>query len=187
MPTATQIRKGWVIKLNDELFSVLAMDHITPGKGKAFVQTKLRSLKNGRLLDHRFRSADSVEKAVLTVVEMNYLYSSDDEHHFMNNQSYEQVALSKDTLGDALNYIVPNTTIKVQMHEGTPVGVEVPGSVELKVVDTEPGIKGASAQAQTKPATLETGLVVQVPYFIEKDELIRVDTFEGKYVERVKS
>jgi elongation factor P len=118
---------------------------------------------------------------------MNYLYSSDDEHHFMNNQSYEQVALSKDTLGDALNYIVPNTTIKVQMHEGTPVGVEVPGSVELKVVDTEPGIKGASAQAQTKPATLETGLVVQVPYFIEKDELIRVDTFEGKYVERVKS
>lgn len=187
MATATQIRKGWVIKLNDELFSVLAMDHITPGKGKAFVQTKLRSLKNGRLLDHRFRSADSVEKAVLTVVEMNYLYSSDDEHHFMNNQSYEQVALSKDTLGDALNYIVPNTTIKVQMHEGTPVGVEVPGSVELKVVDTEPGIKGASAQAQTKPATLETGLVVQVPYFIEKDELIRVDTFEGKYVERVKS
>jgi elongation factor P len=187
LPTATQIRKGWVIKLNDELFSVLAMDHITPGKGKAFVQTKLRSLKNGRLLDHRFRSADSVEKAVLTVVEMNYLYSSDDEHHFMNNQSYEQVALSKDTLGDALNYIVPNTTIKVQMHEGTPVGVEVPGSVELKVVDTEPGIKGASAQAQTKPATLETGLVVQVPYFIEKDELIRVDTFEGKYVERVKS
>ena len=187
MPTATQIRKGWVIKLNDELFSVLAMDHITPGKGKAFVQTKLRSLKNGRLLDHRFRSADSVEKAVLTVVEMNYLYSSDDEHHFMNNQSYEQVALSKDTLGDALNYIVPNTTIKVQMHEGTPVGVEVPGSVELKVVDTEPGIKGASAQAQTKPATLETGLVVQVPYFIDTDELIRVDTFEGKYVERVKS
>ena len=187
MATATQIRKGWVIKMNDELFSVLAMDHVTPGKGKAFVQTKLRSLKNGRLLDHRFRSADSVDKAVLTIVEMNYLYSSGDQHYFMNNESYEQIVLSQDTLGDALNYIVPNTTIKVQMHEGTPVGVEVPGSVELKVVDTEPGIKGASAQAQTKPATLETGLVVQVPYFIDKDELIRVDTFEGKYVERVKS
>ena len=187
MATATQIRKGWVIKMNDELFSVLAMDHITPGKGKAFVQTKLRSLKNGRLLDHRFRSADSVDKAVLTIVEMNYLYSSGDQHYFMNNESYEQIVLSQDTLGDALSYIVPNTTIKVQMHEGTPVGVEVPGSVELKVVDTEPGIKGASAQAQTKPATLETGLVVQVPYFIDKDELIRVDTFEGKYVERVKS
>jgi len=187
LPTATQIRKGWVIKLNDELFSVLAMDHITPGKGKAFVQTKLRSLKNGRLLDHRFRSADNVDKAVLTVSEMNYLYSSGDEHHFMNNETYEQIMMNKDTLGDALNYIVPNTTIKVQMHEGTPVGVELPGSVELKVVDTEPGIKGASAQAQTKPATLETGLVVQVPYFIETDEMIRVDTFEGKYVERVKS
>ena len=187
MATATQIRKGWVIKLNDELFSVLAMDHITPGKGKAFVQTKLRSLKNGRLLDHRFRSADSIDKAILTVVEMNYLYSSGDEHHFMNNESYEQIVLTKDTLDDALHYIVPNTTIKVQMHEGTPVGVELSGSVELKVVDTEPGIKGASAQAQSKPATLETGLVVQVPYFIEKDEVIRVDTFEGKYVERVKS
>jgi elongation factor P len=172
--------------MNGELFSVLAMDHITPGKGKAFVQTKLRSLKNGRLLDHRFRSADSVDKAVLSIVEMNYLYGSGDEHYFMNNESYEQVVVSPDTLGDALHYIVPNTTIKVQMHEGTPVGVELPGSVELRVVDTEPGIKGASAQAQTKPATLETGLVVQVPYFIEKDELIRVDTFEGKYVERVK-
>jgi elongation factor P len=118
---------------------------------------------------------------------MNFLYSSGDEHHFMNNESYEQIILTKDTLGDALNYIVPNTTIKVQMHEATAVGVELPGSVELKVADTEPGIKGASAQAQTKPATLETGLVVQVPYFVEKDEMIRVDTFAGKYVERVKS
>lgn len=187
MATATQIRKGWVIKMNDELFSVLAMDHITPGKGKAFVQTKLRSLKSGRLLDHRFRSVDSVDKAVLMVFEMNYLYSSGDEHYFMNNESYEQIMLTKDTLGDGLNYIVPNTTIKVQMHEETAVGVELPGSVELKIVDTEPGIKGASAQAQSKPATLETGLVVQVPYFVEKDEVIRVDTFEGKYVERVKS
>jgi len=187
LATATQIRKGWVIKMKEELFLVLAMDHITPGKGKAFVQTKLRGLKNGRLLDHRFRSADSVDKAVLTVVEMNFLYSSGDEHHFMNNESYEQIMLTKDTLGDALSYIVPNTTIKVQMHEATAVGVELPGSVELKVADTEPGIKGASAQAQTKPATLETGLVVQVPYFVEKDEMIRVDTFEGKYVERVKS
>jgi len=187
LATATQIRKGWVIKMNDELFSVLAMDHVTPGKGKAFVQTKLRSLKNGRLLDHRFRSADSVDKAVLTIVEMNYLYGSGNEHHFMNNETYEQITLTQEPLGDALNYLVPNTTIKVQMHEGTAVGVELPGSVELRIVDTEPGIKGASAQAQSKPATLETGLVVQVPYFINKGEVIRIDTFDGKYVERVKS
>jgi elongation factor P len=187
LATATQIRKGWVIKMNDELFFVLAMDHITPGKGKAFVQTKLRSLKNGRLLDHRFRSADNVEKAVLTTVEMNYLYGSGDEHHFMSNETYEQIMLTKEILGEALDYLVPNSTLKVQMHESTPVGIELPGSVELKVVDTEPGIKGASAQAQSKPATLETGLVVQVPYFINKDEVVRIDTFEGKYVERVKS
>ncbi len=187
MATATQIRKGWVIKLNDELFLVLAMDHITPGKGKAFVQTKLRGLKSGRLLDHRFRSADSVEKAILTNVEMNYLYGSGGEHHFMNNETYEQLILTEVILGDAMNYLVPNSTLKVQMHEGTAVGIELPGSVELKVVDTEPGIKGASAQQQSKPATLETGLVVQVPYFINKDEVIRIDTFESKYVERVKS
>ena len=187
MAAATQIRKGWVLKLNDELFFVLAMDHITPGKGKAFVQTKLRSLKNGRLLDRRFRAADNVEKAILTTVEMNYLYGSGDEHHFMNNETYEQIPLTETILGNALNYLVPNSTLKVQMHEDTPVGIELPGSVELKVVDTEPGIKGASAQQQSKPATLETGLVVQIPYFVNKDEVIRIDTFEGKYVERVKS
>jgi elongation factor P len=185
--SATQIRKGAVIKLNGELFTVLAMDHVTPGKGRAFVQTKLRSLRSGRLLDHRFRSNDSVEKAVVTTVEMNYLYGSGDEYHFMNNETYEQIAISKETLGDALSYLVPNHIVKVEVHEGQAVGIELPGTVELKVVDTEPGIKGASAQAQSKPATLETGLVVQVPYFINKDEVIRVDTFEGKYVERVKS
>ena len=176
-----------MLKLNDELFIVLAMDHVTPGKGKAFVQTKLRSLKNGRLLDRRFRAADNVEKAILTTVEMNYLYGSGEEHHFMNNETYEQITLTETILGNALNYLVPNSTLKVQMHEGTPVGIELPGSVELKVVDTEPGIKGASAQQQSKPATLETGLVVQIPYFVNKDEVIRIDTFEGKYVERVKS
>ncbi len=187
MAAATQIRKGWVLKLNDELFIVLTMDHITPGKGRAFVQTKLRSLKNGRLLDRRFRAADNVEKAILTTVEMNYLYGSGEEHHFMNNETYEQITLTETILGNALNYLVPNSTLKVQMHEGTAVGIELPGSVELKVVDTEPGIKGASAQQQSKPATLETGLVVQIPYFVNKDEVIRIDTFEGKYVERVKS
>jgi elongation factor P len=117
---------------------------------------------------------------------MEYLYDSGDDYYFMNQETYEQIPLSREILGTAVNYLVPNVIARVQLHEGRPVGIELPGSVVLEVVETEPGIKGASAQAQSKPATLETGLVVQVPYFIETNEKIRVDTFEGKYMERVK-
>jgi elongation factor P len=117
---------------------------------------------------------------------MEYLYDSGDDFYFMNQETYEQIPLSREILGTAVNYLVPNVIARVQFHEARPVGIELPGSVVLEVVETEPGIKGASAQAQSKPATLETGLVVQVPYFIETNEKIRVDTFEGKYMERVK-
>jgi elongation factor P len=182
---ATQIRKGMVIKHEGDLFSVFSMEHIAPGKGRAFVQTKLRNLRTGRMLDHRFRSNDTIEQATLTTAEMEYLYDSGDEFTFMNQETYEQIPLTPEVLGNAINYLIPNVIVRVQLHEGRPVGVELPGSVVLEVVETEPGIKGASAQAQSKPATLETGLVVQVPYFIETGEKIRVDTFEGKYMERV--
>lgn len=182
---ATQIRKGMVIKHESDLFSVFSIEHITPGKGRAFVQTKLRNLRTGRMVDHRFRSNDAVEQATLSTAEMEYLYDSGDEYTFMNQETYEQIPLSREVLGNAVDYLAPNVIVRVQLHEGRPVGVELPGSIVLEVVETEPGIKGASAQAQSKPATLETGLVVQVPYFIETGEKIRVDTFEGKYMERV--
>jgi elongation factor P len=174
-----------VIKHESDLFSVFSIEHITPGKGRAFVQTKLRNLRTGRMVDHRFRSNDAVEQATLSTAEMEYLYDSGDEYTFMNQETYEQIPLSREVLGNAVDYLAPNVIVRVQLHEGRPVGVELPGSIVLEVVETEPGIKGASAQAQSKPATLETGLVVQVPYFIETGEKIRVDTFEGKYMERV--
>jgi elongation factor P len=174
------------IKIEGELFSVLAMEHITPGKGRALVQTKLRSLKNGRLAERRFRANDTVEQVHLSTVEMEYLYGSGDEYHFMNNETYEQIPLPREILGDGLSFLVPNLQVRVQFNEGQPVGVELPGSVVLLVEETEPGIKGASAQAQSKPAKMETGLIVQVPYFIEQGEKIRIDTFEGNYMERVK-
>ena len=176
-----------VIKLSDELYRVVSSDHITPGNWRGFVQTKLRSLKSGKLSDQRFRSIDSVERAVLSSVEMEYLYSSGDEHHFMNTESYEQIALSSEVLGDGVYYLVPNIKIQMEMYEERPVGLELPATVDLKVVECEPGIKGASAAAQTKSATLETGLTIQVPYFVNPGEVIRVDTSQGTYVERVKS
>jgi elongation factor P len=173
-----------VIEHEGDLFSVFSMEHIAPGKGRAFVQTKLRNLKTGRMVDHRFRSNDTIEQAPLSTVEMEYLYDSGDEFTFMNQETYEQIPLTREVLGNAVNYLIPNLTVRVQLHEGRPVGIDLPGSVVLEVAQTEPGIKGASAQAQSKPATLETGLVVQVPYFIETGEKIRVDTFEGKYMAR---
>jgi elongation factor P len=175
-----------VIKLAGELYRVVSSDHITPGNWRGFVQTKLRSLKSGKLSDQRFRSTDTVEKAVLSAVEMEYLYSSGDDHHFMNTETYEQITLTSEALGDGLSYLIPNIKIQVDFFEDKPVGIELPGTVELKVVDCEPAIKGASAAAQTKSATLETGLTIQVPYFVQSGEVVRVETSEGKYVERVK-
>jgi len=183
---ATQIRKGMILKVGSDLFRVISMDHVTPGNWRGFVQTKLRNLKTGKLLDQRFRSTDTVEKAVLSSAQVEYLYSSGDEHHFMNTETYDQVMLSSEVLGEGVSYLVPNVKIRVETEGGAPVGVELPGTVELKVVDCAPTIKGASAAAQTKAATLETGLTIQVPAFIEHGEVIRVDTSDGKYVERVK-
>ncbi len=183
---ANQVRKGMFIKIEGELFSVVTMEHITPGKGRALVQTKLRNIKNGRLAEHRFRANDTVEQVHLSTVEMEYLYDSGDEYHFMNNETYEQIPLTREILGDGISFLVPNLQVRVQFNESQPVGVELPGSVVLVVAETEPGIKGASAQAQSKPAKMETGLIVQVPYFIEQGEKIRIDTFEGNYMERVK-
>ena len=183
---ATNIRKGNILRINGTLYRVMNMDHVTPGKGRAHVQTKLRKLNEGTQTEMRFRSTDDLEKVALESKEMQYLYSDGDGHHFMDTTTYDQINLSNEMLGDATNYIVPDSLIMMETFEGTPIGVELPPVVELKIVETMPGIKDATASAQRKPATLETGLVIQVPSFIEQDEVIRVSTVDGTYSERAK-
>jgi elongation factor P len=173
-----------VIRHNGELFTIHKAEHRTPGNLRAFVQARMRNLRTGALIDHRFRSEDTVERANLDEVEMQYLYSDGDSFFFMNTQNYEQIGLHKSVIEDRASYLVPDVVIKVQLFEGRPVDIELPATVDLKVVETEPGKKGASATNVTKAAKLETGLTVQVPPFIDEGEVITVDTSEGKYLER---
>ena len=181
---ATNIRKGQVVQVDKKLYRVLAMDHVTPGKGRAHVQTKLRSLLDGTQTERRFRSDENVEKAFLESREMQYLYNDQDGYHFMNTETYDQVCLSAELLGEAVKYIVPDSTISMQWHESRPIGIELPPTVTLKVIETPPGVRDATASAQKKPATMETGLVVQVPSFIENDEVLKISTEDGSYMER---
>ncbi|MFQ6083207.1 MAG: elongation factor P [Candidatus Aminicenantia bacterium] len=185
MINATQIRKGMTIVIEGELYKVLETVHLTPGKGQALVQTKLRNLKDQSLLDYRFRSKDKVEQAYLETIEMEYLYQSDDHYVFMNLESYEQIDLSKEMIGENIYYLVPNVVFLVEVYEGKPVGIQPPLAVDLKVVKTEPYIKGATQASSNKPALLETGLSINVPQFVEEGDVIRIDTRENKYLERV--
>ena len=175
-----------VIMFEGNLCRIVETIHKTPGNLRGFVQAKMRELKSGAIFEHRFRSVDMAARAYLDDTEMEYLYSEGNLHHFMNNVSYEQIGLSDEVLGDAVNYLIPNIKLKVEMHEGVPVGIELPMTVELKVVETEPAIKGASVSNQNKPAKMETGLVVMVPPFISEGDVIRIDSTEGKYIERAK-
>ena len=181
---ANDLRPGMIIRHNNELFTIHKAEHRTPGNLRAFVQARMRNLRTGALIDHRFRSEDTVERAAIDEVEMQYLYSDGDSYYFMNTANYEQIHLPKESVGDRAAYMMPDVLLKVAFFEGRPVDVELPATVDLKVVQTEPGIKGGSATNVTKPATLETGVVVQVPPFINAGETIRVDTAEGKYIER---
>jgi len=183
---ATQLRASMIITHQNDLWRVMNVVHVTPGNWRGMVQTKLRNLKSGNSFDYRFRSEDRVEKADLEQHEMEFLYASGDEYHFMNTDSYEQVVIRKDDLGDVVYYLTPNIKVMVEFYEHRPVGVELPITVDLKVVDTPPAMKGATASNSGKPATLETGLQVQVPQFIEVGENVRIDTAEGKYLERAK-
>lgn len=183
---ANDLRPGMVIKHNGELFSIFKAEHRTPGNLRAFVQARMRNLRSGALQDHRFRSEDEVERAMIDETEMQYLYSDGDSFHFMNTENYEQLHLHKDVVGDRAQYLVPDGTLKVEFYEGRPIDLALPATVDLKVVETEPGIRGGSATNVGKPAKLETGLIVQVPPFISEGETIRVDTSQGTYLERVK-
>jgi elongation factor P len=184
MISATQMRPGMVIKFNNELFSVFSVFHRTPGNLRGFVQAKMRNLRTGNMIEHRFSSEDRVEKAALEEHQMEYLYDDGEYYYFMNTENFEQMHLTKDILGDSVQYLVPQLTVSVEFYEGKPISVELPATVDLTVVETEPGLKGASVSNVTKPAKLETGLVVQVPPFINEGEKIRVNTAEGTYQER---
>jgi elongation factor P len=181
---ATQLRPGMVIKFNNELYSVFTMVHRTPGNLRAFVQVKLRSLKNGSWLEHRFSSTEQVERAHLDEQEMSYLYDDGEAYYFMNTETFDQVHLTRVCLGDAVEYLIPELKVNVEFYNEKPISVELPPTVDLKVVETEPGLKGSTVSNVTKPAKLETGLVVQVPSFISEGERIRVSTSEGAYLER---
>lgn len=181
---ATQLRPGMVIKHNHDLHGVFSVEHRTPGNLRAFIQAKLRNLRTGAMFEHRFRSGDAIDKVTVDEVQMEYLYNDGDAYYFMNTENYEQTHLTKDILGDAVDYLIPNLQIQVEFFDGKAVGVELPQTVELTVVETEPGLKSATATNVTKAAKTETGLVVQVPPFINEGEKIRVDTSEGAYLSR---
>ena len=173
-----------LIKMGEDLCRVLEVQHVTPGNLRGFVRVKLRNIRNGALVDNRFRSEDTVERAILDEREMQYLYQDGDDFYFMDTASFDQIHISSEALGDSVNYIKPEMTIQVEFYGSEPVGIELPQAVDLKVTETAPGIKGATASAQVKPATLETGLVVQVPPFVNEGDMIRVSTDTGEYLSR---
>jgi elongation factor P len=184
MLSATQLRPGMVIKFNNELYSVFKMEHRTPGNLRGFVQVKMRNLRSGSQIEHRFSSEDRVEKAIMDEHEMEYLYDDGEFYYFMNTENYEQIQLSAEFIGDAANYMIDNLPVSVTFYEGRPISVEPPPTVDLKIIETEPGLRTGSVSNVGKAATLETGLIVTVPQFIEQGEKIRVNTAEGTYMER---
>jgi elongation factor P len=184
--SATQLRVGMIIEHQNELWRIMSVTHITPGNKRGHMQTKLRNLRQGTQTEYRFRSEDVVEKVALDSEVMEYLYEGDGQYHFMNTETFEQIALDAETLGDAVKYLTPNLHITVESYEDRPVGVELPKTVDLRVVETPPELKGATVTNVLKPATTETGLVVQVPNFIAEEEVIRVDTTTGAYLSRAR-
>ena len=173
-----------LINVEQNLFRVLDVQHVTPGNLRGFVRVKLRNIRNGALADQKLRSEDSVERATLDERQMQYLYHEGEDYHFMDTSSYEQIHISSEALGDSVNYLKAEMTIQVEFYGEEPVGIELPVTVDLKVVDTTPGINRATASAQVKPAKLETGLVVNVPAHVNIGDVIRVGTADGEYLKK---
>ena len=180
---ATQMRPGMIIKYNNDLHMVFSVEHRTPGNLRAFIQAKLRNVRTGAMFIERFRSPDPIDRVRVDEIKMEYLYNDGDDYYFMD-ESFEQTVLKGETLGDSVEYLIPNLSISVSFYDGKAVGIDLPGVIEMTVVETEPGIKSATASSVTKPAKMETGLVVAVPAFINEGDKIRVDTAEGAYISR---
>jgi elongation factor P len=184
---ATHLRVGMLINHQSDLYRIMAVTHITPGNWRGMVQTKMRSVRSGTQTENRFRSEDKVDRVTLDQQEMEYLYGDGEGHHFMNTESFEQIALDPGWLGEAVQYLLPNMRVTVDFYEEKPIGVTLPKTVDLRVTDTAPGLKTATVTNVLKPATTETGLVVPVPNFVEVDDVIKVDTETGNYLSRVKA
>ena len=181
---ATQLRAGMVVRHKGDICTVHKTEHRTPGKGRGFVQAKMRNHRSGALVEERFASEDSFPKVMLESQEMQYLYSDNNVYHLMNTETYEQIELTKEQLADQVNYMIVDTVVKVHLLDGVPFNLDLPTAVDLQVVETEPAIKGATVTNVNKPAKMETGLVVQVPQFIKEGESIRVNTTDGTYISR---
>ena len=184
MIAANNLRNGLVILVEDQLFTVVDTSRVKPGKGGAYVRAKLKRMSDGNVMDRTFRSEERVEDVRLDHIRMQYLYRDGDLLYFMDNETYEQRPLNVSQIGDAINFMVEGSSVKIDFHEGEPVGIEIAPSVELEVTKTDPGLRGDTATGGSKPATLSTGYVVQVPLFIQTGDVIRVDTRTGEYLER---
>ena len=182
---ATRLRKGNLIKLGNELYRLLELHHLTPGNKRAHIQVRMRNIRTQTLMDEKFRAEEDVERASLDEREMQYLYNDTDSYYFMDTASFEQIQISVEALGDSKDYLIPDAIIRVEFYDVEPVGIELPPTVDLVVKETVPGIKGATASAQVKPATLETGLVINVPPFVNEGDKVRVNTETGEYQSRV--
>lgn len=183
---ATQIRPGMVIEYNKDLWRVMTVSHITPGNWRGMVQTKLRNLKTGSQTENRFRSEDRVERTILSQVEMEFLYDDGEQFHFMNTETYDQIAIPRELIEDVVQFLTASLKVELEFYENTPLNVTLPKTVNLKVVQTDPGIKTAAVTNTLKPATMETGLVVQVPHFVCEGDLITINTETREYVARAK-
>jgi elongation factor P len=181
---ATRLKKGMLVKIGADLFRVLELQHVTPGNLRGFVRIKFRNIRNGSLSDQKLRSEDTLDRAVLDEREMQYLYKDGESFHFMDTASFEQLHIDAEALGESVDYLIPDALIKVEFYGEEPVGIELPPTVDLLVEDTAPGIKGATASNQIKPARLETGLVVNVPPFVNTGDKVRVSTETGEYLSR---
>ena len=181
---ATQIRPGMIIVHEGELYTVHSVDHRTPGNKRGAMATKMRSLRSGSIIDYRFRAEDNIDRAVLDEIEYEYLYNDGEGYHFMDTANFEQMQLGAEVLGDAVYYLIPNMVLKLEFYEGKPMGAILPDTVDLTVTSTEPTVQKATASAVMKPATLETGLTIQVPPFINNGDKVKVDTSEARYVQR---
>ncbi|MBL7069786.1 MAG: elongation factor P [Candidatus Omnitrophica bacterium] len=185
MISPNELKNGLVIKLNNGLFTVIQFQHIKPGKGGAFVRTKLKNLKLGTVIDKTFRESERIEEVFIEEKALQFLYKSDGHYYFMDNETFDQFSVDKDILGGGVKYLKDNLNIFAYLHEGNIIFISLPSSVNLKVEHTEQGIRGDTARGGTKPATVETGLKVLVPLFINTGDTISVDTRTGKYLGRI--
>lgn len=184
MISTNDAKPGMVLDLPDGLFQIVEYQHVKPGKGKAFVRMKLKGLESGAVVDRTFRAGENVPRAVIDRSDYQFLYRDDLGFHCMNTDTFEQLAIADELVGDAANYITDGMTIRLSLYEGNPIGVELPASVDIEVTFAEPGVKGDRVSGATKPVTLATGLVVQAPLFIEQGDVIKVDTRTGDYITR---